>query len=253
MDLLKILNISKIFDGKKAVDNISFSLAAGECLGVVGKSGSGKSTVAKLVSRLLNVDSGEIYFDGNDIANVKGEKLTKVYENMQMIFQSPIDSFNPRQTLGFSISEALRNRKKKKSETESKVKELLNAVGLPAEFANRYPHEVSGGQCQRAAIARAIVLKPKLLISDEATSALDANIEGEIVSLVKNLCLKDHIACLFITHNLGLLPIIANRVIVMDNGKIVEEGATAELMNNPKTEATKKLLEAYKFFDTNGS
>lgn len=237
---MEVRNIKKFFGNKKVLDDINFELCAGECLGIVGLSGCGKSTLAKIISRFISCDEGQINFCGQDITNLKGGELKSVYKNMQMIFQLPEDSFNPRKTLGWSIAEPMKNHGFKN--IEERVKNLLVEVGLTAEYSARYPHEVSGGECQRAAIARAISLEPKLLICDEATSALDVTVQATVIELLKKLCTEKNIACLFITHDLALLPRIANRVIVLHEGKIVEEGEPINMLNAPKSTFTKNLM-----------
>ena len=244
--ILEVKNLRKKFSGKNenkvVLDNVSFSINVGECLGIVGRSGCGKSTTAKIIARLLSADEGKIILCGDDITDADGENLKNAYKKMQMIFQMPEESFDPRQTLGWSIGEPLRNYGF--NDASERIKNLLIEVGLTAEFANRYPHEVSGGQCQRAAIARAISLSPKLLICDEATSALDVTVQSQVVKLLRKLCTEKNIACLFITHDLALLPRIADRVIVMHGGKIVEEGKTEEVIKNAKSKYTKELMSA---------
>ncbi len=244
MEVLKVQNLKKIFvkANKKVtvIDGVTFSLNAGECLGIVGLSGCGKSTTARIVAKLLKADDGKIFLCGEDVTNATD--LKKFYRNVQMIFQTPEESFNPRKTLGWSIAEPLRNYGEKN--IDEKVFELLAEVGLPKNYSERYPHEVSGGECQRAAIARAIALSPKILICDEATSALDVTIQSQIVALIKNLCRKKNISCLFITHDLILLKKIADRAVVMHAGKIVEEGTPAEILNNPKNNFSRELVNA---------
>ena len=190
--LLEAEHLTKIFTqrGKepfKAVDDVSFVLKEGESLGIVGESGSGKSTLAKMLTRLIDITEGTLKFNGNDITRLKQSQLREVYGNIQMIFQNPVGSFNPRRTLGDGIGESLRNRGMKKTETEKRVAELLEQCGLDREYAKRYPHEVSGGQCQRAAIARALAVNPRVLICDEATSALDVTIQKQIMELLQEL------------------------------------------------------------------
>ena len=244
--ILEVNHLKKFFKSGKEIktvlNDVNFTLNAGECLGIVGRSGCGKSTTARIIARLLNSDSGKIIFCGQDITDVEGEDLKSVYSKMQMIFQMPEDSFNPRKTLGWSIGEPLRNNKFEN--VEERVKNLLVEVGLTAEFFNRYPHEVSGGQCQRAAIARAISLSPKLLICDEATSALDVTVQSQVIKLLRKLCTEKKFAMLFITHDLALLPKIADRVIVMHDGKIIETGTPVEIIDNPQSEFTKNLTAA---------
>ena len=238
--ILEVRHIEKSFGDKKILDDINFYVNDGECLGIVGRSGCGKSTLVKIIARFIDCDSGEVFLDGNEITN--SNNFREIYSKLQMIFQVPEDSFDPRQTLGWSIGEPLRNHKF--DNIADKVKNLLIEVGLTTEFADRYPHEVSGGQCQRAAIARAIALSPKLLICDEATSALDVTTQSQVIKLLRKLCAEKNIACLFITHDLALLPRISERVIVMHGGKIVEEGSPEDIINNPKSEYTKELISA---------
>lgn len=240
--LLTVEGLKKIFDGRVVLDGVSFDLERGERLGIVGRSGCGKSTLVKLISRLIDPDGGSIFFDGEDITLARDQKLRAVYRRMQMIFQSPEDSFNPRRTLGWSIGEPLRSRSIERA--EDRVRELLIEVGLTEEFFERYPHEVSGGQCQRAAIARALALEPKLLICDEATSALDVTVQAQVVELLRRLSAEKNISLLFITHDLALLPSIAERVLVMNGGRIVEAGAVEEVIAAPKSEFTRELLTA---------
>ena len=243
--ILEVKHLKKNFGEKKVLDDINFSLNVGECLGIVGRSGCGKSTLARVISRFIDVDSGEIIFDDEEITNSKN--LREVYQKMQMIFQMPEDSFNPRHTLGWSIGEPLRNNNF--DNVDDRIKNLLVEVGLTEEFAKRYPHEVSGGQCQRAAIARSIALSPKLLICDEATSALDITVQSQIIKLLRKFCTEKKIAMLFITHDLTILKQIADRVMVMHDGKFVEEGTPNEVINNSKSEFTIELMKA-NFFNS---
>lgn len=239
MHVLEVHNIKKSFGDKIVLDDISFTISAGKCLGVVGLSGCGKSTLAKIIARLIDCDDGKIFLCGNDITRATDNGF---YRNMQMIFQMPEDSFDPRRTLGKSIAEPIKNFLGSDN-LRVRVEKLLAEVGLPVDYAERYPREVSGGECQRAAIARAISVEPKLLICDEATSALDVAIQAQIVALIKKLCAAKNIACLFITHDLGLLPQLADRVIVLHTGKIVEEGTPAQLINAPQSPFTKQLMD----------
>ena len=190
--VLKVNNLTRVFSRKgqpdfTAVNHIDFELMPGECLAIIGESGSGKSTTVNMITRLLDSTEGSIVLDGTDITHLGGKELRKIYSRMQMVFQTPTDSFDPRCTLGDGIGESLRNSGMSRSETKAEVKKLLKQCGLPEEFADRYPHQVSGGQCQRAAIARALAIKPRLLICDEATSALDVTIQEEIIQLLNEL------------------------------------------------------------------
>ena len=239
--ILRVENIRKRFGEKIVLDGISFNCDAGECLGIVGRSGCGKSTLVKIISRFLEPDEGSIFLDDRDITHE--QNLKSIYRKLQMIFQTPETSFNPRKTIGWSIEEPLKN-----FGIDAQVKDLLEEVGLDPILANRYPHEISGGQCQRAAIARAISISPKILICDEATSALDVTIQAQIVELLRNLIQRKRIACLFVTHDLALLPRIANRIIVLDAGKIIDQGEIRSVLDRPKSRLTQKLIEDYKIF-----
>lgn len=227
-----------------AVDDVSFELAAGETLGIVGESGSGKSTVARLVCRLLDADAGVLELAGRDITHARGRELRHVYDDLQMVFQTPTGSFDPRRTLGDGIGESLRNRGASRAEARSRVEELLGQCGLPADFADRYPHQVSGGQCQRAALARALAVEPRVLILDEATSALDVTVQRQIMDLLVRLREQHDIAYLFICHNLALVQEFCDRVLVMSRGRVVEEGAPDEVIFNPRSDAARQLVAA---------
>lgn len=216
--ILEVKHVNKYFGKKKVLDDINFSIEAGECLGIVGLSGGGKSTLAKIIARLIPSDGGQIILCGEDISNATGNAF---YKNMQMIFQTPEDSFNPRRTLGASIAEPIKNFLGDEN-LRGRVENLLVEVGLPKSYAERYPREVSGGECQRAAIARAISIAPKLLICDEATSALDVTIQAQVVALIKKICAEKNIACLFITHDLSTLKKLADRVLELRGGKLSE-------------------------------
>ena len=247
--LLEAEHLTKIFVSRgqnsfKAVDNVSFALQTGETLGIVGESGSGKSTLAKMLTRLTDITDGTLKFEGKDITKQKTSQLKEVYGNIQMVFQNPAGSFDPRRTLGDGIGESLRNRGMKKKDIEKRVAEVLEQCGLSSEFAKRYPHEVSGGQCQRAAIARALAVEPKVLICDEATSALDVTIQKQIMDLLKELKEKHGLSFIFICHNLALVQMFCDRVLVLHDGKVVESGLPDEIINEPKQAYTRKLVEA---------
>ncbi len=249
--ILQVENLTKVFSRQgqpdfTAVNGISFQLFPGECLAIIGESGSGKTTAVNMISRLVDTASGKIILDGQDITHLKGQKLRRVYRTMQMVFQTPTDSFDPRRTLGDGIGESLRNAGVSKGETRKKVKALLEKCGLGAEFADRYPHQVSGGQCQRAAIARALAIEPKLLICDEATSALDVTVQKEIMDLLSTLRAQQgrNLSILFICHDISLVQQFADRVLVMYQGNIVEEGTPEEVICNPRNDYTKRLIDS---------
>ncbi|MDY4692410.1 MAG: ABC transporter ATP-binding protein [Blautia sp.] len=246
--VLEAEHLTKIFtSGKKsftAVDDVSFTVKKGKCLGIVGESGSGKSTIAKLLTRLLDTSEGKITLLGEDITHVKGKKLREVYQKMQMVFQMPGESFDPRRTLGDGIGEGLRNLGLGRQETRKKVEELLITCGLTPEFASRYPHEVSGGQCQRAAIARALSVDPMLLICDEATSALDVTVQKQILELLAELKNKKNLSFLLICHDLALVQAFCDEVMVLYQGRVMEMGTPDEIINHPKTDYTRNLIDS---------
>ena len=219
-------------------------LEAGETLGIVGESGSGKSTLAKMITRLTDITDGTLKFQGKDITKLKQSQLRDVYGNIQMVFQNPAGSFDPRRTLGDGIGESLRNRGMKKADIAIRVKELLEQCGLEEELAKRYPHEVSGGQCQRAAIARALAVEPKVLICDEATSSLDVTIQKQIMELLEELKDTHGLSFIFICHNLALVQSFCDKVLVLYDGKVVESGKPDAIINEPKEAYTKKLVDA---------
>ena len=247
-NILEAHHQKKVFTaGKKsftAVEDVSFCLKQGECLGIVGESGSGKSTVAKMLTHLTEITDGKIFLEGKDITHVKGKVLRETYRKIQMVFQMPMESFDPRCTLGDGIGESLRNMGISKQETRNRVEKLLITCGLICEYADRYPHQVSGGQCQRAAIARALAVEPDILICDEATSALDVTVQKQIMELLMELKKEKQLSFIFICHDLALVQLFCDRVIVMHDGQVEEEGTPDEIIENPKTEYTKMLIES---------
>ncbi len=249
--ILRVENLTKKFTRRgqpdfTAVDHISFEMSPGECLGLIGESGSGKTTVVNMITRLLDSTEGSIFLDGENITNVRGRELRKVYSKMQMVFQTPSESFDPRRTLGDGIGESLRNNGRTREETANEVARLLKICGLSADFASRYPHQVSGGQCQRAAIARALAIRPKLLICDEATSALDVTIQKEIIALLNELRRAEgsNLSILFICHDIALVQQFCSRVLVLYKGRIVEQGVPDEIIRNPQDAYTKQLIDS---------
>ncbi|WP_122640156.1 ABC transporter ATP-binding protein [Romboutsia sp. Marseille-P6047] len=247
--ILECKNINKKYKKKDhdhiAADNISFQLKEGECLGVVGESGCGKSTLAKIIMNLEKSDSGEVILNDKCISNIKGKQLRYIYKDIQMVFQDAIGSFNPKITIGKSIEEYVCSLcSLTKEDKEATVDNLLRMVGLPIEMKNRYPHELSGGQCQRAAIARALSSHPKVLICDEVTSALDVSVQAQVIELLIHMKNEFNISYVFITHDLALVSSFCDRVIVMKDGKIVEEGSSTKIINRPKHEYTKLLLNS---------
>lgn len=248
MDVLKVKNLKKIYTKDKreftAVDNINLEIQEGECVGLVGESGCGKSTIARIITNLEKSSEGNIYINDLDIEELRKRKDKELYKQIQMIFQNPMDSFNPRIKLGNSISEIKINFGYNKKEVKKEVIELLELVGLSEDYYYRYPKEVSGGECQRAAIARALLIKPKLLVCDEATSALDVSIQGQIINLLTDLKEKTNISFLFISHDLALVQNFCDKIYVMYEGEIVEQGSRDQIMDNPKHPYTKLLLSS---------
>lgn len=247
--ILKVEHLTKTFisqgrENYTAVDDVNFSMDYGEKLAIIGESGSGKTTIVNMITRLLDVTSGTVYMDGEEITNLSGKALKPVYQKMQMVFQTPTESFDPRQTLGSGVAESLINHGMRRKEAMKEAENLLELCGLKKEFSKRYPHEVSGGQCQRAAIARAIAIKPKLLILDEATSALDVTVQKEILELLEELREERGMSYLFICHDIALVQNFCDRVLVMHQGKIIEEGSPDEVIRHPKEAYTRRLIES---------
>ncbi len=230
--ILKVSDLTKMFENRKkiefyAVDHVSFQVMPGQTVGIVGESGSGKSTLAKLLCCLEEPTEGQIRLCGQEIGKRKGKKQREMYRKLQMVFQDPVSSFDPRRTLGDGIGESLRNHGMSREEAQKRVELLLEQCGLPEEFAGRYPHEVSGGQCQRAAIARALAIEPQLLICDEATSALDTESEKLVQNALESL-MKNR-TTIVIAHRLSTIK-KADEICVLHEGKIVERGKHDELL-----------------------
>lgn len=248
--MLKVENLTKKFNlenGKQliAVDDVSFELYPGECLGIVGESGCGKSTVAKILTQLENVTSGNVIYNGKDITHLKGEELRQNRREFQMIFQDAAESFNPRMRIGEIVREPLLNFKlMNKRQAEAEVKKLLAMVGITEDFIKRYPHQLSGGQKQRVAIARAIALQPKVIVCDEATSALDVSIQQQVIKLLMDLQKDKGLSYIFIGHDLAVVRNISHRIIVMYLGRIVEVIDSDKLTTEALHPYTRALLDS---------
>jgi oligopeptide/dipeptide ABC transporter ATP-binding protein len=229
-----------------AVDGISFDVPRGQTLGIVGESGCGKSTAARLMLRLLDPTSGTISFDGEDITAAKGAALKRLRREMQMIFQDPYSSLNPRQTIGSILAEpfAIHGLRSGQGERKRAVQELMEQVGLNPEHFNRYPHEFSGGQRQRIGVARAVALRPKLIVADEPVSALDVSIQAQILNLLRTLQRELGLTIVFIAHDLGVVRHMCDRVAVMYLGKLVEVASSDELYHHTRHPYTGALLSA---------
>jgi len=237
--------IDREVDRIRAVDGISFAIPRGQTLGLVGESGSGKSTACRAVLQLTTPTSGSVRFEGEEIAGLSRRRMRPLRREMQMIFQDPYASLNPRKRIGQIVGDPLRRQKVASGkELQKRVRELLERVGLSAEHYDRYPHEFSGGQRQRVGIARALALQPKLVIADEPVSALDVSIRAQIVNLLDDLQDEFGLTYLFVAHDIGVVRHISDRIAVMHNGKIVEEGTADQVCEHPEDAYTKKLLAA---------
>lgn len=252
--ILDVKNLTKTFEKNNtvftAVDNVNFQLDKKECLGIVGESGSGKSTIAKMLVKLLEPDNGEINFLGKDLVTINNLELRKTRKDIQMIFQNPMDSFNPRKKLKTSVGAGLKyTLGLNKKEIDEKVDEALNLVGLKSEYKDRHINKISGGECQRAAIARSIIIEPKLLICDEITSALDVSVQAQIIDLLVQLREKMDMSYIFITHDLTLARYLCDRILVMYKGNEVESGNAKDIFENPMHPYTKLLLSCIMTID----
>ena len=234
----------------KAVDGISFEIKGRETLGLVGESGCGKSTTGRVILQLLEATSGKVFFKEHELTSISKTDLRKQRPQMQMIFQDPQDSLNPRMTVGSIISEPmLEHQRLKKKQRQERVEQLLNSVGLDPNVTNRYPHEFSGGQRQRIGIARALSLSPDFIICDEPIAALDVSIQAQVINLLEDLQEEFGLTYLFISHDLSMIRHIANRVAVMYLGRIVELASSQELYSRPVHPYTKALLSAVPLHD----
>ncbi|MFC7677424.1 ABC transporter ATP-binding protein [Paenibacillus sp. GCM10028914] len=247
--LLQVENVSKTFrvQGKKlhAIENVSFTLEAEKTLGIVGESGSGKSTLGRMVLRLLESDKGKIIFDGMDLSKIKKKHLRELRQQMQIIFQDPKASLNPRMTVYDAIEDAMVIHKiGTKASRRARVLELLERVGLPDEVQYAYPHELSGGQLQRVGIARALSLNPKMIICDEPVSALDVSIQVQVIQLLKDLQKEFNLTYIFISHNLAVVEYLSDEIAVLYLGEVVEQAPAHELFKKPTHPYTQVLLSS---------
>jgi len=257
MPLLEVKNLRTWFpvtggvfrrhiDDVKAVDDVSFTVEAGTTVGLVGESGSGKSTIGKTILKLVPATSGEVLFDGREVLPLSEDEFRPLRREMQMIFQDPFGSLNPRHTILQIVAEALEIHfpQMTRNDRRERVAELMKQVGLKPEMMERYPHEFSGGQRQRIGIARALAVKPKFIVCDEPVSALDVSVQAQIVNLLQDLQAELGLTYLFIAHDLAVVEHMSDQVLVMYRGKIVEAASAEAIYENPQHDYTKKLLAA---------
>jgi ABC-type oligopeptide transport system ATPase subunit len=258
--ILRVENLTKTFstgrrlagraESVRAVDDVSFEVMPGQTLGLVGESGSGKSTTARCIVRLLRPTAGRVEFLGHDLAGLRGRRLRHVRQNIQMVFQDPYASLDPRMTVHEIVAEPLRVfGRYRREQGEKRVRELLELVGLKREHAHRYPHEFSGGQRQRVGIARALALDPQFLVLDEPVSALDVSIQAQVLNLLQDLQQELGLSYLFIAHDLAVVRHVCERIAVMYRGRIVETGDRAQIFGSPQDAYTRELLAAVPISD----
>ena len=255
--LLKVENLKKHFPitggifsrpvaQVHALDGVSFSVSAGETLGIVGESGCGKSTTGRLILRLMEPTEGKVWFEGKDVFSLERKEMQQLRQDMTMIFQDPYSSLDTRMSIGRIVSEPLKIHRltQSRKETEERVAAVLERVGLPPEHMRRYPHQFSGGQRQRIAIARTLVLKPKLIIADEPVSSLDVSIQAQVLNLLMDLQKENRLTYVFIAHDLRVVQYVSNRVVVMYLGRVMEMAPVEEIYSRPKHPYTVALLSA---------
>ncbi len=238
-----------------AVKDVSFTLEKNQILGIVGESGCGKSTLARSILQLQKPSSGQIEFNGQNLSQLNKAQLKQIRKDIQLIFQDPLDALNPRMTVAQIIAEPLHNlvdvlgEKLSKDQVQDKLNQMMDSIGLQQAHLNRYPHEFSGGQCQRIGIARAMIVNPQLLICDEPVSALDVSIQAQIINLLLDLKEQTQMSMIFISHDLNIVRQVSDQILVLYNGEVVESGSAEEVYQNPKHDYTKKLLDSIPLAD----
>ncbi|MDO5346609.1 MAG: ATP-binding cassette domain-containing protein [Lachnospiraceae bacterium] len=247
--LIEVKNLTKYFDTPKgklhAVEKVNLKIGEGETLGVVGESGCGKTTLGRTMTRLVEPTGGEVLLDGKNILNLQGKAKNEIYHSIQMVFQDPYSSLNPRLSVGNIIEDPIKTMgpKMPKGELHDKVLELMDVVGLQPRYYNTYPHELDGGRRQRVGLARALALEPRFIVCDEPVSALDVSIQAQILNLLMDLQREKNLSYMFITHNLFVVKHISDYIVVMYMGQVVEYAAKKELFTNPAHPYTKALLD----------
>ncbi len=256
MSLLHVDNASVEFtlsksQALKALDQVSFTLQQGEVLGIVGESGCGKSTLARTIMRLQSLKSGRIIWQGNNLARLSQQEQRDYRQDVQLIFQDPLDALNPRMTVAQIIAEPLLNLKPTVSKVriQQQVNDIIVSLGMSKAHLNRFPHEFSGGQCQRIGIARAMIVNPKLLVCDEPVSALDVSVQAQILNLLMDLKQQTDLSMLFISHDLSVVRHICDRLLVLYKGQVVEEGEVEQIYQYPRHSYTKRLLASIPLID----
>lgn len=249
MELLRVNNLKKVFpkQNKVAVDGVTFSISKGEIFGLVGESGCGKSTLAKCILRLTDIQAGGVFYKGQDLLKISKNKMKALRKEMQIIFQDPYMSLDPRMKVGSVLEEVyIIHENLSRPQRQKQVLDLLDMVGLGGTYLNRLPSELSGGERQRIGIARALASNPEFIVCDEPVSSLDISIQAQILNLLMDIKKKKNLTYLFISHDLGVVSSICDRVAVMQSGKLVEIGLCEDVFNDPKEEYTKKLLSSSK-------
>lgn len=254
--LIEVKHLQKVYGSKEglflpskkvtAVNNVNFSVRRGETFGLIGESGSGKTTLGRMILRLIEPTDGDILYNGQSLMDLPKKQLAAIRKDLQIVFQDSGSAFNPRKTIGEQIAHPLKRFGEgiDSRDVHKKVLDMLEVVGLRADFFHRYPHELSGGQRQRAGIARALILKPKFLVLDEPVSALDVSVKAQIINLLIELQQEFHLTYLFIAHNLDLVAHFCDRVAVLSKGEIVETATAVELFRNPQHDVSQKLLSS---------
>jgi len=252
--MLQVTALDKLFSGKSgffkkssevaALQSVDLQVFPGESLGLVGESGSGKTTLGRILCGLEHATAGTVFYKGKDITNVSARQWRKLHREIQIIFQDPFSALNPRMKIGEAIREAMQNAKLSGKEKTARAKELLEKVGLDASAYDRYPHEFSGGQRQRVGIARALAVDPEFIVCDESVSALDVSVQAQVLNLLNDLKDEFKLTYLFISHDLSVVKYFCDRILVLQNGKLVESGLAEELYHHPETEYTRKLIES---------